>query len=348
MDKSDKSDCSRWRDEYLYCLMDDSDYSQSPHCNLSTPFFAPTYSVDKSCSRRLAHEDDFHRGYQGEESRVNSYECSKSNDETDESQGFFTLAIPQPASTRYFQPEEIDESERSRQRNTDEEESCYRLMDDSEYSQSPHYDLRTRFFGPTRGHEDEYQGEESRAESYEDNKSNDETEESQGSFTSTIPQPAMTRYFQHEEILGKGLCLVGFNRQRQLRVNANRNLNRFKSFFGVGPKVLSNLFNDLREKNDSFCLTGGLMVMDWLKSYDRQHRMAGRWGLCEETIGPKLRLYAQWIQSLKSKKIRFEGFNNDDVFWISVDGVHFETEEFRLDPSKKYYSHKKNSAGLVS
>ena len=230
-------------------------------------------------------------------------------------------------------------------------------MDDSEYSQSPHYDSRTRFFGPTndseysrlrRGHEDEYQGEESRADSYEDNKSNDETEDSQGSFTSTIPQPAMTRYFQHEEILGKGLCLVGFNRQRQLRVNANRNLNRFKSFFGVGPKVLSNLFNDLREKNDSFCLTSGLMVMDWLKSYDRQHQMTGRWSLCEETIGPKLRLYAQWIQSLKSKKIRFKGFNNDDVFWISVDGVHFETEEFRLDPSKKYFSHKKNSAGLVS
>ena len=70
--------------------------------------------------------------------------------------------------------------------------------------------------------------------------------------------------------------------------------------------------------------------------------------MCEETIGPKLRLYAQWIQSLKSKKIRFKGFNNDDVFWISVDGVHFETEEFRLDPSKKYFSHKKNSAGLVS
>ena len=45
--------------------MDDSDYSQSPHSNLSTPFFAPTYSVDESeCSRQHAHEDDFHRGYQ--------------------------------------------------------------------------------------------------------------------------------------------------------------------------------------------------------------------------------------------------------------------------------------------
>ena len=144
MDESDESDCSQWRDEYLYCLMDDSDYSQSPHSNLSTPFFAPTYSVDESeCSRRRAHEDDFHRGYQGEESRVNSYEYSKSNDETDESRGFFTLAIPQPASTRYFQPKDIDESERSRQRNTDEEESCYHLMDDSKYSQSPHYDSRT-------------------------------------------------------------------------------------------------------------------------------------------------------------------------------------------------------------
>ena len=70
MDESDESDCSQWRDEYLYCLMDDSNYSQSPHSNLSTPFFAPTYSVDESeCSRRRAHEDDFHRGYQGEESR---------------------------------------------------------------------------------------------------------------------------------------------------------------------------------------------------------------------------------------------------------------------------------------
>jgi hypothetical protein len=41
-------------------------------------------------------------------------------------------------------------------------------------------------------------------------------------------------------------------------------------------------------------------------------------------------------------------FHPDEIHIISVDGIHFITEEFLLDPSSKWYDFKKNSPGLVS
>lgn len=76
--------------------------------------------------------------------------------------------------------------------------------------------------------------------------------------------------------------------------------------------------------------------------------MAGRWKHCEDYIGPKVKDYAKRIQSLKDLKIRFDGFDEKEEFWFSVDGVHFPTQEFRLDPSTKWFDFKSNSSGLVS
>jgi hypothetical protein len=54
------------------------------------------------------------------------------------------------------------------------------------------------------------------------------------------------------------------------------------------------------------------------------------------------------IQSLKPDVIVLSeaDFHKDEIHWISVDGVNYETNEFRLTPSTKYYNHKKNSCGL--
>ena len=40
------------------------------------------------------------------------------------------------------------------------------------------------------------------------------------------------------------------------------------------------------------------------------------------------------------------GFDDEEVFIISVDGIHCEIQEVRKDPGAKWYSHKSNSAGV--
>ncbi|KAL7541847.1 hypothetical protein ACHAWF_007034 [Thalassiosira exigua] len=56
--------------------------------------------------------------------------------------------------------------------------------------------------------------------------------------------------------------------------------------------------------------------------------------------------YVEKIASLKSIKILFEGFEEDDVYPFAVDCVHFTTNEFRLTPSSEWYDFKSHSSGL--
>jgi uncharacterized protein YfaT (DUF1175 family) len=46
----------------------------------------------------------------------------------------------------------------------------------------------------------------------------------------------------------------------------------------------------------------------------------------------------------ESEKNRYE-FDPNETYIITVDGVYFVTSEFRLDPSSKWYDHKRNCAG---
>lgn len=41
-----------------------------------------------------------------------------------------------------------------------------------------------------------------------------------------------------------------------------------------------------------------------------------------------------------------ETLNDDVIFVMTVDGVHFRTRECRIDPNKNWYSHKFNGPGL--
>ena len=52
------------------------------------------------------------------------------------------------------------------------------------------------------------------------------------------------------------------------------------------------------------------------------------------------------IQSLKDKVIVFDGFEDGEIYVISVDGVNYGTNEFRLTPDTKFYNHKKNDCGV--
>ena len=149
------------------------------------------------------------------------------------------------------------------------------------------------------------------------------------------------------DILVGGLSYVGFDRARQARSGLKCNFERFSSHFGVEPKVVHALFTDLVSDFPKIFLKDAFMTLNWFKGYDTRPVLAGRWGSCEDYIGPKVKEYAKKIQSLKEKKIRFGEFDPNEIFIITVDGVHFVTNEFRLDPSSKWYCHKRNCAGLT-
>ena len=75
--------------------------------------------------------------------------------------------------------------------------------------------------------------------------------------------------------------------------------------------------------------------------------MAAHWQLDEKTIRRRVRIYVCFIALLKEKKIVFDDFDDDEVFWVSVDGVHCRIYEPRKNPSTKWYSHKCNGASLT-
>jgi hypothetical protein len=121
---------------------------------------------------------------------------------------------------------------------------------------------------------------------------------------------------------------------------------RYKKFYGVDPSTTAPLFRDLRNKFPSFKYKDGLMTISCLFLNNKQSGMSGRWGYCEEYIGPTVKQYAKMIQSFKSKKTKFI-FRHDKRIKASVDCTNFITNQFHQYPSGKWYDHQSNSCGLV-
>jgi len=149
------------------------------------------------------------------------------------------------------------------------------------------------------------------------------------------------------DVLFAGLSYCGFDRTKQNRVNIDRNLRRFKSFFGVPPTTVVPILTDLKNVDPDVIYRDILMAMNWLYLYESREVLSGRWGPCENEIGKRCIMYAQKLQTLKRKKILCE-VNHDGDFPFSYDTVTFLVQEFRLDPSAKWFDHKSHSSGLVS
>ena len=149
-----------------------------------------------------------------------------------------------------------------------------------------------------------------------------------------------------DNVLSFGLSKVGFGLHRQYSVRRALNDARFKAHFGVGAKTVRAIYNDLKKEYPSCELVYLLLAMNWMKMYDTEHALSGRWDFCEDHLRGKTKEYVRKVQSLKGKKIVLEGFDDDEIHWITVDCVNFETHEFRLDPSVKYFDHKSHSCGL--
>ena len=87
------------------------------------------------------------------------------------------------------------------------------------------------------------------------------------------------------------------------------------------------------------------MPFSWLKLYELEEVMAGRWGFGEQYCHENVRDNVSRIQSLKSKKISFYDLDPKCRF-LPVDTVHIRSQEFRCDPSSKWWSHKSNGPAV--
>ena len=146
--------------------------------------------------------------------------------------------------------------------------------------------------------------------------------------------------------LSFGLSKVGFGEQRQHCVCRGVNIARFKAFYGVPPVTVRALLKDLKEAYSSAEFVYLLLALNWLKLYSTEPVLSGRWGYCNDHIRKMTKVYVKMIQSLKEKKITFDGFDPEEIHLISVDTVNFRTQEFRLDPSTDWFDVKSHSSGL--
>ncbi len=85
--------------------------------------------------------------------------------------------------------------------------------------------------------------------------------------------------------------------------------------------------------------------MNWLSSYKKESEMAGFFHSDDKTLRKHIKKYVDAIAALKEEKIIWDD-GDDEIFLLSVDGVHFRINEPRTEPSSKWCSHKHKSAGL--
>ena len=138
------------------------------------------------------------------------------------------------------------------------------------------------------------------------------------------------------DILYVGLTYVNFSKERQAGVNEKENIERFREHYGVPPAAVVPLFNDLKEKYPTIRYKSALMTLYWFKVYGTERQISGVWGYGDlKYIRETTKDYARKIASLKKDKIIFDGFDELEIYLFGLDGVHFLTQEFRLDPSSK-------------
>ena len=115
--------------------------------------------------------------------------------------------------------------------------------------------------------------------------------------------------------------------------------------------TISRVVDDLLDEKviEDFTLQYFFLTLHWLKTYSTYLQLEGPWSISPQTIGTKVKIYSNAIQHLKGRKIKWFDNNEikDDIFIMTVDGVHCRIQEVWKDPGSKWYSHKTHAAGLA-
>ena len=104
-------------------------------------------------------------------------------------------------------------------------------------------------------------------------------------------------------VMSCGLHIAGFSKQN---VAEKLNMQHFVSHLRVGPKAVAAILNNLpnqENKQNQKKVKRIMMMLCWLKLYETEHIMAGRWTHCEELCRDTINDVLLRLQSLKEKKI---------------------------------------------
>ena len=158
----------------------------------------------------------------------------------------------------------------------------------------------------------------------------------------TNPPPPLPPPLEETEVMALGLDLSGFVGRHSTPHQNNR---RFRAHYGIGSSAVAAMYNDLR--GERVTCNRILMTLNFLKLYDTEHVLPGRWKLDERLLREIIRETLDRLQQLKEKKIVWGDWEDEDIFVVSVDGVHCRIREVRRDPSAKWFDHESHGAGLT-
>lgn len=151
-------------------------------------------------------------------------------------------------------------------------------------------------------------------------------------------QPTNTR-LPEEHFLALGLRIAGYT-LRPLSMRTQ--LRRFREMFGCHPKVVRELWYDLKENapTNGTKIAHLFWALFFLRKYPTDGDMAGRLGKDPTTIRKWVWTIIFGLQELKADKIRFPSNNEFElVFILSVDGTDCRIQEPRPF-SKTWFSQK--------
>ncbi len=172
-----------------------------------------------------------------------------------------------------------------------------------------------------------------------------------------------------DEILFRGLSLVGFNEVRQRRVRRKKNLSRFRTHYQSDPKVYAVLLVKLQTTEIDgarldFDTVGVQKTIDYffmaihcLACYPTEQEAEGIFGCCDKTWRDWVWKIIKNISELLPEIIIWPDywghpdseFGTKTIFIVSVDGVHCRIQEPTHEDFSEntiYYSHKFKTAAL--
>ena len=164
--------------------------------------------------------------------------------------------------------------------------------------------------------------------------------------------------YSTDEVLTRGLQLVGYSDRQLGRAKRETQVRRFKVHFGSSPKVCAELFEVLQVTSIVEAkLTNPsvnefikyMMTHFFLKTYPTEEELNSRFGVHEQTARKWVRFFVDKIACLKAERVIWPN-NWNTTFIISVDCVNFGTNETRqpdLHKNKKLFDRKGGKARLT-
>ena len=144
-----------------------------------------------------------------------------------------------------------------------------------------------------------------------------------------------------DEILQAGLILAGYSKKQRNR-KYDQLLVWFKANYGSHPLVYCVLWEELRPIDKERKLKYFFLCLSWLKNYDTEAILAGRWKLDDDTVRLWTNYYAECLQIMCDNKIKLPDEWGNNVFVGVVDGTHCRCykpthPEFPFDSTYKSY-----------